>query len=405
VTTKQNGTISNLGWDVDELRTSGKWEPCRSSSEVIDAHSKLFGNKDGTVIRWQKLDRLLGSDNENHNIDDLDEVFEKVQDHLEMVFHRFLSRISNGLPELTIFINDQKITPWDPFLEKYPIPNEVWKVEESDLVLPNGVSRIVGYVLPTERQAIADNALEMWERAGRKRWNKLQGFYVYRLDRLLTIGGYLDLDRLPDEHSKLARICIELDNKTDNDWLLDVTKSSVTPPVRSRELLNRVARSVGAKATSRFRSKVFRFCTTCVQRPCVCPKARHLEFVWICPDLYVDNEGKFLINNTHSAINDFSNKLDGPRQNEFHNILKMISKTIPLALLRSVPQEAAGRRGLSFRNDNESERLIRSISETLVDARLKKGEDIDVIRDLMLWTEPFSDYPDIIEEVTAAHKK
>jgi len=141
-----------------------------------------------------------------------------------------------------------------------------------------------------------------------------------------------------------------------------------------------------------------------VQRPCVCPKARHFEFVWICPDLYVDNEGKFLINNTHSAINDFSNKLDGPRQNEFHNILKMISKTIPLALLRSVPQEAAGRRGLSFRNDNESERLIRSISETLVDARLKKGEDIDVIRDLMLWTEPFSDYPDIIEEVTAAHK-
>ena len=83
----------------------------------------------------------------------------------------------------------------------------------------------------------------------------------------------------------------------------------------------------------------------------------------------------------------------------------MISKTIPLALLRSVPQEAAGRRGLSFRNDNESERLIRSISETLVDARLKKGEDIDVIRDLMLWTEPFSDYPDIIEEVTSAHRK
>ena len=225
VTTIQKGTISNLGWDVDELRHSGKWEPCKSSAQIIETHKHLLSNQDGTVIRWQKLDRLLGSDNENHSIADLDEVFEKVQDHLEMVFHRFLSRVINGKPELSILINGQKITPWDPFLESYPIPDEVWKVEESDLVLPNGVSRIVGYVLPTERQAIADGAQEMWEKAGRKRWNKSQGFYVYRLDRLLTIGGYLDLDRLLDEHSKLARICIELDNKTDNDWLLDVTKS------------------------------------------------------------------------------------------------------------------------------------------------------------------------------------
>lgn len=405
VTTIQKGTISNLGWDVDELRLSGKWEPCKSSAQIIETHKHLLSNQDGTVIRWQKLDRLLGSDNENHSIDDLDEVFEKVQDHLEMVFHRFLSRVINGQPELSIFINGQKITPWDPFLESYPIPDEVWKVEESDLVLPNGVSRIIGYVLPTERQAIADGALDQWEKAGRKRWNKLQGFYVYRLDRLLTIGGYLDLDRLLDEHSKLARICIELDNKTDNDWLLDVTKSSVTPPVRSRELLNRVARSVCAKATKRFRSQVFRFCATCKQRPCICPKARKFEFVWVCPDLYVDDGGKFSINSAHSTIHDFSDRLDSDEKSEFQNILKLISKTVPLSLLRSVRQEDAGRRGLSLTNLNESERLIRSIAESLVETRLKKGENLAVIKELMLSTEPFSKYPDIVDEVISRHKE
>ena len=322
-----------------------------------------------------------------------------------MVFHRFLSRVINGKPELSILINGQKITPWDPFLESYPIPDEVWKVEESDLVLPNGVSRIVGYVLPTERQAIADGAQEMWEKAGRKRWNKSQGFYVYRLDRLLTIGGYLDLDRLLDEHSKLARICIELDNKTDNDWLLDVTKSSVTPPVRSRELLNRVARSVCVKATKRFRSQVFRFCTTCKQRPCICPRARKFEFVWICPDLYLNDGGKFSINGAHSTIHDFSDRLESNEKSEFQNILKLISKTIPLALLRSVPQEDAGRRGLSLTNLKESERLIRSIAETLVEARFKKGEELAVIKELMLSTEPFSKYPDIVDEVISRSKE
>jgi hypothetical protein len=405
VTTMKNGTVTNLGWDVDELRESGDWIPCQSSTSILGLHKRLLGDKNGTIIRWQKLDRLLGSDSENHSIGDLDEVFEKVQDHLEMVFHRFLARIDKGgEPELTILINEQKITPWDPFLEDYPVPNEVWKVEESDLVLPNGVSRIVGYVLPTERQAIADGALDLWEKAGRKKWNKLQGFYVYRLDRLLTIGGYLNLDRLLDEHSKLARICIELDNKTDNDWLLDVTKSSVTPPVRARELLNRVARSVGTKATARFRSKVFRFCRTCSQRPCVCPKNEKFEVVWNCPDLYLP-DGKFSINTGHSLIQDFSDGLDTDNQVAFLNILKMISKTIPLSMLNAVPQEDAGRRGLNFRHDNESERIVRSITDSLVTAKISQGQEISTIRELLLRTEPFSDYPDIIDETISRFQK
>jgi hypothetical protein len=399
VTSLSNGSISNMGWDVDELRESGDWKFCSSSVEIIKKHRQLLNNQNGTVVRWQKLDRLLGSDIENQSIRDLDEIFEKVQDHLEMVFHRFLSRTAaTGEPELIISINDYKVIPWDPFLDSYPKPNEVWKVEEIDIPMPNGVSRIIGYVLPTERQATADGALEMWEKAGRKRWNKLQGFYVYRLDRLLTIGGYLDLDRLPDEHSKLARICIELDNKTDNDWLLDVTKSSVTPPVRSRAVLNRVARTVGARATARFRSKVFRFCSDCLQRPCTCPGKKEFELVWLCPDLY-QLDGKFSINGDHSIIRGFSESLEKDDQFNFSNILKLISKTIPLSLLRAVPQEDAGRRGLNFRNDNESERLIRSITELLVGERLGKGQNVEEIRELLSWTEPFSDYSDIVDEV------
>jgi hypothetical protein len=83
----------------------------------------------------------------------------------------------------------------------------------------------------------------------------------------------------------------------------------------------------------------------------------------------------------------------------------LISKTIPLSLLRAVPQEDAGRRGLNFRNDNESERLIRSISQDLVVERLSKGQKIADIKELLLWTEPFSDYPDIVDEVVSKYIK
>lgn len=404
VTTIKDGLVANMGWDVEELRVSGSWIPCRSSTQVIDAHRELLHDRSGTVVRWQKLDRLLGSDTESHSIDDLDEIFEKVQDHLEMVFHRFLNRkTSDGQPRLRILINDVEIKGWDPFLEFYPVPNVVWKYEEHDLVLPNGVARVVGYILPTEREAKADGALEMWEAAGRNRWNKLQGFYVYRLDRLLTIGGYLDLDRMSPEHTKLGRICVELDNRTDNDWLLDVTKSSITPPVRARPELNMIARRVAAKATARFRSKVFRFCGSCHKRPCVCQGTREFELVWICPDLDRP-EGRFSINEEHSLLVDFVEKLDRSNRTRFSNILNLIAKTIPLSVFRSVPQEDAGRRGLTFRNDSQSERLIRLISEDVVAERLSKGQMIADIKDLLLWTEPFTDYPDIVDEVVSRYE-
>ena len=101
---------------------------------------------------------------------------------------------------------------------------------------------------------------------------------------------------------------------------------------------------------------------------------------------------------------DFSDRLESNEKSEFQNILKLISKTIPLALLRSVPQEDAGRRGLSLTNLKESERLIWSIAETLVETRFKKGEELAVIKELMLSTEPFSKYPDIVDEVISRSK-
>jgi hypothetical protein len=399
VTTIRDGVVSNLGWDVDELRVSRKWLPSRSSPDEVIDFIKLLNKRDGTVVSWQKLDRLLGIDHMNQSIEDLDEVFEKVQDYLEMVFHRFMRRVAiDRANQLTIFINDQQLTAWDPFLEEYPVADQIWKVEDQDMPLPSGISRIIGYVLPTEREAVIDGAQHAWEQTGRKRWNKLQGFYVYRLDRLLSIGGYLDLGRLLDEHSKLARIAIELDNNTDNDWLLDVTKSSVTPPVRARRQLEQVARKTCSQATKRFRSRVKTFCKSCGKRPCVCEKQREIELVWHVPDLY-ENEGKFLINDRHSLLERFSTSLDTSERKLFKSILKLISKTIPIAFLRSVPADDEGMRGLSFRDDHESSVIMKTLVNYFFKQRVEAGDSLLSIKETLEYLQPFCDYPDIIEEI------
>lgn len=403
VTTVKGGIVSNLGWDIDELRNSnGRWIPAHSSSEIIQGHKRLLEDRDGTIVRWQKLDRLLGPDSESHTADDLDYIFEKVSNHLEMVFHRFLQKSNqDGNPRLKILVNDRLLVPWDPFLlNTYPVTDQVKKIEDQNIELPSGVSTVVGYVLPTEREAINDGALTEWQAAGRKHWNQLQGFYVYRLDRLITHGGYLGLERLQDEHTKLARIMIELDNKTDNDWLLDVTKSAVTPPVRAKNQLAQIARSVCSKASDRYRSRVRNFCTKCNKRPCQCPKAPQFELVWKCPNL-VDEVGKFTINVQHSMIKQFGSGLSADQAREFDRILKLVSKTVPIGFIRGVPTSLENDFIDRFDDRKESVELVRTLIETAVKARLSAGENLTSIRQSLLWVEPFSDFPELIEQVIA----
>ena len=401
VTTVKDGSVSNLGWDIDELRNSnGRWIPAHSSRDIIQGHKRLLDDRDGTVVRWQKLDRLLGPDSESHTSDDLDYVFEKVSNHLEMVFHRFLQQNhQDGNPRLKILVNDRLLVPWDPFLlNSYPITGQVKKIEDQNIELPSGVSTVVGFVLPTEREAINDGALSEWQAAGRRHWNQLQGFYVYRLDRLITHGGYLGLDRLQDEHTKLARIMIELDNKTDNDWLLDVTKSAVTPPVRAKNQLAQIARSVCSKASDRYRSRVRTFCSKCNKRPCQCPKAPQFELVWKCPNL-VDEVGKFTINFQHSMIKQFRSDLRPEQAHEFDRILKLVSKTVPIGFIRGIPSIQENDYVDRFDDRKETIELVRSLIETAVFGRLSAGELPASIKQSLLLVEPFSDFPDLIDQV------
>ncbi len=399
VTTVHNGKPSHLGWDIEELRASGsRWQTASSSSETVGRQIEMLNGKDGTVVRWQKLDRLLGTSDTEIESNDIDSIFERVADHLEMVFHRFMSRsLPDGKPQLRISVNDRQLKPWDPFLDRYPVEGQVWKIEDENIQLPSGVSSVAGFVLPAEREAIADDCLELWEAAGRRRWNQLQGFYVYRLDRLITYGGYLGLGRLQDEHTKLARIAIELDNNTDNDWLLDVTKSAVTPPPRTRRQLDRVARSVCSKASNRYRSRVRKFCTTCNSRPCKCPRPPQFELVWKYPNL-VDEIGKIAVNEQHSMITQFREILPADQSKQLTRIIRLISKTVPATYLRGVP---AGEETLyldRFDSSSASELLVRELIETAIATRYQRGETLEEIQRSLQLIEPFSDFPYIIED-------
>jgi hypothetical protein len=87
----------------------------------------------------------------------------------------------------------------------------------------------------------------------------LQGFYVYREDRLISYGNWLDLDYVPDVHYKLARIALDLPNTSDVAWKINIAKSAVEIPASVRERIKNIAmetRTTAARVLSPVRKVV-----------------------------------------------------------------------------------------------------------------------------------------------------
>ena len=100
------------------------------------------------------------------------------------------------------------LAPWDPFARAEPLtralpaqtlPLEYGGVRHEVIVQP--------FILPAQHHFSTPRAHEA--AAGPRRWNRQQGLYVYRRDRLIQSGGWNRLRTL-DEHAKLARIALDI---------------------------------------------------------------------------------------------------------------------------------------------------------------------------------------------------
>jgi hypothetical protein len=86
--------------------------------------------------------------------------------------------------------------------------------------LNGGKVRIKGWVMP-HRNYFTDK--EYKDAGFRRGWTVMQGFYIYRGERLLTAGGWLGLKpdgttMLQEHHYDLGRICVDITNDDDFDW-------------------------------------------------------------------------------------------------------------------------------------------------------------------------------------------
>jgi hypothetical protein len=251
---KGSSSLAAFRWDLDHLLKSDKWEILPVGRSELPS-SIAAGLKKGfsTVVLWQQLDRILGYKHPYGEFQrkQLAQMSREVEDHLAMVFHRFLSGEARRR-RIKITLNGNPVEPWDPFCRK---EERTRKLEGRSLPIEqDGVRGEVlfePFVLPHQNRFSTSDAHE--RASGPRKWNRQQGFYIYRADRLIQSGGWSGL-RVQDEHTKLARVALCFNPKLDEAFKINVAKMRVQLPAQLRGDLERLLAPVIRAADSEYRN-------------------------------------------------------------------------------------------------------------------------------------------------------
>jgi hypothetical protein len=252
----ERGRIAARRWDIDEVVRRDSWHLEKLSSADLDDRlaNRLPAGRTGTVVLWEKLDRVLPRrPTAGITARVLGTATAELRDHLAMVFHRFLDgEASRGHHTLTITLNGVPVEAWDPFARSEPLTRAL-PAQVMDFEDPDGrrvAVDIQPYVLPGQHLFSSPEAHRA--AGGPKRWNRQQGFYIYRHERMIQAGGWNRLRTL-DEHAKLARIALDLPVGEEERFAVDVAKMRVTLPEDLRPGLRAFAAAIVAAAQDRYR--------------------------------------------------------------------------------------------------------------------------------------------------------
>lgn len=231
VATIKDKKLTAATWDLDLVSSRDSWD-LLVRTNISDIGVGEFIASHGTLVIWQKLDRLLQNDDEEARRRDVNKAINDLGDHLSLVFHRYLSG-EKGINKVLITINGQSIEPFDPFNTM----NMASTIEPQEIIEYDGKTvRIEAITLPHHSKT---TPAEWQQFSGKEGYFENQGFYVYRQKRLIIHGTWFGIIR-KSESTKLTRVKIDIDNNADNDWGLDIKKARCMPPPIVKKRLKKI---------------------------------------------------------------------------------------------------------------------------------------------------------------------
>lgn len=302
VVSRRDGNLAAARWDLDFVAKENDWllQLPKNPSELpwVDR----LGSS-GTLVLWEALDRLTDNGSPDEVQRHLNRRLDDAREHLELVFHRFLAG-EHGLAKVAIALNERPLVPFDPFHSTHSEAGPIERISKD-------VS-IRAYTLPHHSKVSSTD----WEKyAGKAGYTRNQGFYVYRGKRLIIHGTWFGLARQL-EITKLARVRIDLPNTLDDDWKIDVRKSSAQPPRHVRDRLRKLIETIGAGSKRKFRGR-----GTLLTSHTTVPVWRRLQ---------TKNEIRYRVNGEHPMLTEFRGRLPEPLRAHFETLLEMVAAGLPI---------------------------------------------------------------------------
>lgn len=371
------GCWSTRCWDHDHIAHVNAWQLLRSGNAASEPYfRRLEDLEHGTAVVWQNLDRLVAG--QIVEDDRAQGIFlqraDWIRQHLAMVFHRLMT----GKDAVTIFINDRKVEPWDPFLEGEPATQTL---AESKLKLRDAPVHVQPFVLPHHSKI---SKAKHEAAAGPNGWNAHQGFFVYRNRRLLVAGEWLGLGWAKEDHYKLARIRVEIPNYLDHDWGIDVTKSRARPPAVLRDDLRRIAERCRREAKRVYSHRGAK----------LSPRADQ-ERVLLWEPLAKHDRTFYRLNRKHplleQALEKSSDRL------ALKALLRLIEETIPFPHISISSSENPNAMSGPFEHARESE--VRGVMKEAFDSLVSSGYGRKEATDRLRTIWPFELFPAILQSL------
>jgi len=377
---RAGGSQCCLRWDLDALaaRPDEGWilfEGAAAGSERF--LSPLERQSSGTLVLWEKLDRIVTA---GYRSEDFADLLDDVERRLAMVFHRLLG---GPRPRFRLVLNGHPVTPWDPFMSGHPA--KPWESPVARTTAAYGVVEAQCHVLPHRDKL---SAAEQEEAGGPEGWTSQQGFYVYRNQRLLLAGGWLGLGQgrawNREEAHRLARIRLDIPNTADADWKIDIRKSTARPPVSLRPWLMRLAEDTRERAR-----KVFAYRGT----PAPGPGGAQVEQAWRAE--HSRSGIRYRIDEKHPAVAAVLD-LAGPHLPLVRAMLKVVEETVPVQRiwLDTAENRDIPRTGFS---GEPPESVVGVLQALYADMTGRRGMSPELARRALLATEPFQNYPELVE--------
>lgn len=369
ITKKEGYATIKRCWDIDYINAENEWQLIDYVSENSFLE-KIENQKSGTLVLWEKLDRIVG--NAEVNNESVKNAFYhemiNVKHHLSLVFHKFIES-----KRIKIYFQNEEIKPYNPFLLNLNPRPEMGQPETF------GNVEITYFILPHMSEI---GKVDYENSGGSLGWFNEQGFYIYRGDRLLVAGDWLGLEKKRD-YSKLARISVNFTNANDFNWHLDIKKSTATPPLEIRKELSRIAKIAIMKSAKIYN---WRGQKTVTENGIV-----NYEPLW-SDEKTRDGIKKYKINRKHPIIKSLleeNNKLAG-------KALKLLEDNVPIELILSNQNEDPAFHELEKQTEKPSDDLI-NLAVELYKINVSQGVPKELAQQQIMSSTPFNLYPLINE--------